>query len=78
MSSAVEKIISEVKKLSRDRQEELMVALTNTGDSEGIARRVDPFGQFAWVPTSVDAFLARKAAEIDLEDRRRTFSTPAR
>ncbi len=55
-----------------------MVALTNTGDSEGIARRVDPFGQFAWVPTSVDAFLARKAAEIDLEDRRRTFSTPAR
>jgi hypothetical protein len=69
MSSAVEKIVSEAIRLSRDEQLELIDALTGPTNSEMGEKRVDPFGKFSYVPTSVDAFLARKAAEIDLEDR---------
>jgi len=62
-------MISKAKTLSPDEQRELVAALTGTAATPKRSVRVDPFGKFAHVPTSVDAFLARKAAEIDLENR---------
>jgi hypothetical protein len=67
--SAVDDIIHRASRLSQSEKQRIIAALS--ADAVGPPRRrVDPYGQFAHVSTSVDDFLFRKASEIELEDRR--------
>lgn len=81
MSQALDRIIEEVRQLSPDEQERLREMLnrkqhlfasdTHTDEQ---ARRADLIrsirGKYAHLQTSSDDFAARKAEEIELEDRR--------
>jgi hypothetical protein len=70
MSQAlVDDLIAKTAELSRDEQRVVLASLLARDEGAPAPKRVDPFGKFAHVSTSVDAFLARKAAEIDLEIR---------
>jgi len=60
-------IIERVCRLSRSEKERIVAALSADAVSPP-RRRLDIYGQFAHVPTSVNDFLFRKAAEIELED----------
>jgi hypothetical protein len=76
MSSVVTRIIEEIHALplevqaqaltfSSEQQQQLRAAL----DKEAMLRRIQ--GKYAHLTTSSEAFMARKAEEIALEDRRR-------
>ncbi|HEY0545580.1 MAG TPA: hypothetical protein VGC91_09410 [Pyrinomonadaceae bacterium] len=76
MSSILTKIIAEVqtlpleeqirvRTLSSEQQQQLRAAL----DKEALLRRIQ--GKYEHLTTSSEAFAARKAEEIALEDRRR-------
>ena len=66
--STVDDIIHQASRLSQSEKQRIVAALS--ADAVGPPRRrLDPYGQFAHVSTSVKDFLFRKAAEIDLEDR---------
>lgn len=69
MSSAVEELLRQVRELSPEDRQSFLTSVT-AGDYGPTTRpRVDVYGRFAHTNTSVDAFLARKAEEIELEDR---------
>jgi hypothetical protein len=74
MSSVVTRIIEEIHALpleaqaltlSSEQQRQLRAAL----DKEAMLRRIQ--GKYAHLTTSSEAFVARKAEEIALEDRQR-------
>lgn len=67
--STVEDIIHQASRLSQSEKQRIVAALSADAVSPP-RRRLDAYGQFANVPTSVNDFLFRKAAEIELEDRR--------
>jgi hypothetical protein len=73
MSRAVEKILAEINNLTPDEQCELR-ALLEQDQISPIARTAEMIreikGKYSFVPTSSEAFAARKAEEIELEDRR--------
>lgn len=71
MSSEVEQILSVVRSLSSEKRLELAIALANEtamspvpGKRELVAQ---VRGKYAHVPTSSEAFLARKHEELALE-----------
>lgn len=67
--STVDDIIQQASRLSQSEKQRIAEALSADAVSPPRSR-ADVYGQFAHVSTSVDDFLFRKAAEIELEDRR--------
>jgi hypothetical protein len=73
MSRVVEKILAEINNLTPDEQRELRALLEQHQNSPAprTAQLVSEVkGKYSFVPTSSEAFAARKAEEIELEDRR--------
>jgi hypothetical protein len=68
MSSSLEKIIEEVRALSAEEQRQLRELLDREMRTAEL-RRIQ--SKYAHLTTSSEAFAARKAEEIELEDRRR-------
>ena len=66
--SVVDDIIRQASRLSQSERQRIAAALSSDAVSLP-GRRVDAYGRFAHVPASVDDFLLRKAAEMELEDR---------
>jgi hypothetical protein len=65
----VDDIIHQAFRLSQSEKERIVEALSANPVSPS-RKRLDVYGQFAHVSTSVNDFLFRKAAEIELEDCR--------
>jgi len=72
MSQALERVLEELQHLNPDERQQLLEALRPAAAARVVPRvevvdRVH--GKYAHVRTSSEAFCARKAAEIALEDR---------
>ncbi len=68
MSATLDRIIEEVRQLPPDDQQRLRDVLDREARTAEL-RRIQ--GKYAHLTTSSEAFAARKAEEIALEDRRR-------
>ena len=66
--SVVDEITHRASGLSPGEKERIVAALSGAAPGPPPDRRLDAYGRFAHVPTSVGDFLLRKAAEIELED----------
>ena len=75
MSQALERILDEVQSLTPEERRQLREFLELEPDASPPPRPADLVrqiqGSYAHVPTSSEAFIARKAEEIELENRRR-------
>ncbi len=70
MSPAIERILAEISHLTPAEQEELrrFLSLGAAAAARPSAALINEIkGKYAFVPTSSDAFAARKREEIDLE-----------
>jgi hypothetical protein len=78
MSATLDKIIEEVRALSPEEQQQLREMLDREAHASEQSRRAALSrtirGKYAHLGVSSDAFAARKAEEIALEDRPRTGS----